>query len=162
MHSPKTWDKLGQLVSAPCDTSGLTASVWFSNTGICYQKLKLWRHINVPIHDSSCSRHHPKTCLAWWRYLGWSSWCKTQKHPSRHNLTINHNVTAQLQPKTKLVWPHNWVEPTTPTTTQTFNAVPDNLWSWFSVCYLILTQLEEIWGKKKVGRFWVTTWKKSI
>jgi hypothetical protein len=61
-------------------------------------------------------------------------------------------VTTQLQPKTKLGWPHNWVEPTTtpppphhPTTTQTFKAVPGNPGSWFSVCNLMLTQLDELW-----------------
>ena len=54
-------------------------------------------------------------------------------------------VTTQLQHKTKLGWPHNWMEPTTPTTKQTFKALSGNSGSWFSVCNLILTQLDKLW-----------------
>ena len=60
-------------------------------------------------------------------------------------------VTAQLQPKTKLVWHGNWCV-THPTThhhpQQTFRSLPDNLGSWFLVYNLILTQLDEICNKK--------------
>ena len=34
----------------------------------------------------------------------------------------------------------SWTPPTL-----TFKALPDNLWSWFLLCNLILTQLDEIW-----------------
>ena len=54
-------------------------------------------------------------------------------------------VTTQLQHKTKLGWPHNWMEPTTPTTKQTVKALSGNSGSWFSVCNLILTQLDKLW-----------------
>ena len=53
---------------------------------------------------------------------------------------------ARLMPKaiTKFALDHP------PTTTQTFKAHPGHLGSLFSVCYLILTQLEEI-PRKKIG-----------
>jgi hypothetical protein len=54
-------------------------------------------------------------------------------------------VTTHLQHKTKLGWPHNWMEPTTPTTKQTVKALSGNSGSWFSVCNLILTQLDKLW-----------------
>ena len=67
-------------------------------------------------------------------------------------------VTAQLQPNTKMVWPHNAVEPTHhPTTTDTLKALPGNLGSWFSVCNLILTQLDEIWKTTSIFLKWKTT-----
>ena len=37
---------------------------------------------------------------------------------------------------------------THPPTTTTFKALPDKVGSWFSVCNLILTQLDELWRKK--------------
>ena len=54
-------------------------------------------------------------------------------------------VTTHLQHKTKLGWPHNWMEPTTPTTKQTVKALSGNSGSWFSVCNLILTQPDKLW-----------------
>jgi hypothetical protein len=50
-------------------------------------------------------------------------------------------VTAQLQPNTKLVWPHNAVEPTTTIPpTQTLKALAGNPGRWFLVYNLILTR----------------------
>ena len=54
-------------------------------------------------------------------------------------------VTAQLQPKTKLVWLGYWC-----LTHPTHHKLLDILRSWFLVCNLILTQLDEIW-KTKLG-----------
>ena len=58
---------------------------------------------------------------------------------------IHHNyiVTAQLLPNTKLVLPHNWMEPTPPAT-QSYKVLPDNVGCGFSVyvsgwCNFIVT-----------------------
>ena len=74
-----------------------------------------------------------------------------------YNNHQNNSVTFRSQdilsqpnfnPETKLVWPHNAVEPSTtppPPTTETVKALPGSPRSWFSVCNLILTQRDELW-----------------
>jgi hypothetical protein len=51
-------------------------------------------------------------------------------------------VTAQLNLNSRWEWQSNGLAHTT---TETFKALPGNLGNWFSICNLILTQLDDIW-----------------
>ena len=92
---------------------------------------------------------------SWSSICGYDIYLESIQLYFSNQLFLNIVVTTQLQHKTKLGWPHNWVEPTPPhhhptpppphPTTQTFKALPGNPGSWFSVCNLILTQLDELW-----------------
>jgi hypothetical protein len=95
-------------------------------------------------------------CVAGWAWLHKLGKCENQVvgswlmiyHTVQWTFTSSSHVRFSILShpnfNKKLVWPHNQVEPTHPTT-ETFKAYPGNTGSWFLVCNLILTQLDELW-----------------
>ena len=71
----------------------------------------------------------------------------TRQTNRNHWIEINPNLKQpQLNLNSNWEWQSNQLVHSTPLPTETFEALPDNLVSWFLVCNLILTQLER-WPK---------------